>query len=159
MKIRGFEVVSQKELDKSFEGVIQKDVVLPFRKTTSSAGYDFHLLENLTLQPGEEKIVKTGIKAFMLPDEVLSIVVRSSLGFKYNVRMMNQIGIIDSDYYNNPSNEGHIMIALQNHSENTVYLKKGEGIAQGIFQKYLIADGENAPKKKRSGGIGSTNDS
>lgn len=156
MKIRGFEVVSQLELDKHFMDVTQGDVKLPSRKTRSSAGYDFHLLEDLTLKPQEQAIVKTGIKAYMLPDEVLQIVVRSSLGFKYNIRMMNQVGIIDSDYYNNPSNEGHIMIALQNHSLNLVNLKKGDGIAQGIFQKYLIIDKDNSPKNSRNGGIGST---
>lgn len=157
MRIRGFEVVSQKELNKHFEDVLQENVILPIRKTKASAGYDFHLLNDLTLQPGEQTIVKTGIKAFMLPDEVLCIVVRSSLGFKYNVRMMNQVGIIDSDYYNNPSNEGHIMIALQNHSTDVVRLKKGDGVAQGIFQKYLLADKDSSSKKSRSGGIGSTN--
>lgn len=157
MKIRGFEVVSQKELDKHFEGVLQQEVILPMRKTKASAGYDFHLLNELTLQPGQQTIIKTGVKAFMLPDEVLCIVVRSSLGFKHNVRMMNQVGIIDSDYYNNPSNEGHIMIALQNHSTNVVRLNKGDGIAQGIFQKYLIADKDSSSRNSRSGGIGSTN--
>ena len=40
--------------------------------------------------------------------EFLGIYIRSSLGFKYNIRMCNQVGIIDADYYNNKDNEGHI---------------------------------------------------
>lgn len=38
----------------------------------------------------------------MEDDEMLMIVVRSSMGFKYNVRMCNQVGILENDYYNNP---------------------------------------------------------
>ena len=37
------------------------------------------------------------------------LLVRSSMGFKYNVRLCNQVGIVDSDYYNNPDNEGHML--------------------------------------------------
>lgn len=45
----------------------------------------------------------------MNEDEMLMIVVRSSQGFKYNVRLCNQVGIIESDYYNNETNEGHLL--------------------------------------------------
>ena len=66
------------------------------------------------------------------------IVVRSSMGFKYNIRLVNQVGIIDFDYYNNQNNEGHIFIKIQNEGTETVKFKAGEAIAQGIFLKYLI---------------------
>ena len=66
------------------------------------------------------------------------IVVRSSMGFKYNIRLVNQVGIIDFDYYNNQNNEGHIFIKIQNEGTGTVKFKAGEAIAQGIFLKYLI---------------------
>lgn len=57
--------------------------------------------------------IPTGIKANMENNDVLFLVVRSSMGFKYNVRMCNQVGVIDSDYYNNIDNEGHIWIKLK----------------------------------------------
>ena len=50
----------------------------------------------------------------MNKDEMLMLVVRSSIGFKHNVRLCNQVGIIESDYYDNPTNEGHLFIKLQN---------------------------------------------
>lgn len=133
------------------------EITLPHRATGNSAGYDFHLLEDLTLKPGEIKKVPTAIKASMNHDEVLMIYIRSSLGFKYNLRLCNQTGIIDSDYYNNENNEGHIFIAIQNEGKETVNLKAGDRFAQGIFMKYLTVDDETQINNVRQGGMGSTN--
>ena len=128
---------------------------VPVRKTKNSAGYDFEAIEDLKLKAGECKRIPLGIKVKMEEDEFLQIVVRSSMGFKYNVRMTNQVGIADADYYNNESNEGHIFISLQNHEEKDFELKKGEGICQGIFLKYLKVEDDNV-EEIRIGGYGST---
>ena len=69
--------------------------------------------------------------------------------------LVNSTGIIDSDYYNNEENEGHILIALINMGKEEVQLEKGERVAQGIFSKYLIATDDDATGI-RKGGIGST---
>ena len=61
------------------------------------------------------------------------------------------------DYFNNPNNEGHIWIKLINHGDKVLSIKKGEAIAQGIFEKYLKVDNDNPVKDERVGGIGSTN--
>ena len=157
--MRKFEKISLKQFIKD-TGLTEKEyneITLPHRATPQSAGYDFHILEDLTLKPGEIKKVPTAIKASMNSDEVLMIYIRSSLGFKYNMRMCNQTGIIDSDYYNNEDNEGHIFIAIQNEGQETVNLKANERFAQGIFIKYLTADDEEEITSTRTGGIGSTN--
>ena len=132
-------------------------IILPHRATGNSAGYDFHLFEDLILKPGEIKKVPTAIKASMNHDEVLMLYIRSSLGFKYNLRLCNQTGIIDSDYYNNENNEGHIFIAIQNEGKETLNLKAGDRFAQGIFMKYLTVDDETQINNVRQGGMGSTN--
>ena len=92
----------------------------------------------------------------MEPDEVFLLLVRSSMGFKYNVRMCNQVGVIDSDYVDNSENEGHMWIKLYNEGEEDFVVKKGDKIAQGIFIKYLKIDNDSTVSK-RNGGIGSTN--
>ena len=74
---------------------------------------------------------------------------------KNGIILANNVAIIDSDYYNNRSNEGHIMIALKNTSDKTYDIEKGDKIAQGIFQKFFITDDDNV-LEKRKGGIGST---
>ncbi|MBO5004167.1 MAG: dUTP diphosphatase [Clostridia bacterium] len=101
------------------------------------AGYDFYLLEDLEIKPKEIVKLQTGIKSYFEDDEVLLIVIRSSMGFKHNVRLVNQVGVIDSDYYNNKDNEGHIFIKIQNDGTEVLNFKYGEAIAQGIFVKYL----------------------
>ena len=65
------------------------------------------------------------------------------MGFKYNVRMCNQVGVIDKDYYNNKDNEGHIWIRIQNEGDKPYIVKKGEGMIQGVFMKYLVVDNED----------------
>lgn len=145
MKKRGFEIVTGYE----------DEAIIPKRATAMSSGYDFATIEDVTIKPGETVLVKTGIKAYMLEDEVLKLYVRSSLGFKRNLRLANSVGIIDADYYNNEGNEGHIMIALHNFGKEYQVIVKGERIAQGIFEKYLTIDGD-IESTKRTGGIGST---
>ena len=76
-------------------------------------------------------------------DEVLLILVRGSQGFKYNVRLINQVGVVDKDYYNNSGNEGHIWIGLKNEGEKDYIVNKGDRIAQGIFMKYLLTQDDN----------------
>lgn len=115
---------------------------LPRRKTKLAAAYDFESLFDYTLMPGEIKKIPTGIKVKMEADDVLLLVDRSSMGFKYNVRMCNQIGVIDADYYNNKDNEGHIWICIQNEGNMPYSVKKGDGIVQGMFTKYLKVDNE-----------------
>ena len=130
---------------------------LPKRGTKCSAGYDFFAIEEFTIKPGEVKKVPTGYKMMCNEDEMLMIVVRSSMGFKWNVRMCNQVGIIETDYYNNENNEGHMWVALQNHGDKDYQVKQGEAYAQGIFTQFLTVDNEEEIEGKRKGGLGSTN--
>lgn len=146
MDIRGFEVVTAYE---------NQGVQLPKRKTTESAGYDIECAEAVTIAPDEMKLVPTGLKAFMNYDEYLAIHIRSGMAVKRRLMLVNSTGIIDSDYYNNEDNEGHILIALVNMGTEPVSLDKGERVAQGIFSKYLITNDDNATGI-RTGGIGST---
>ena len=148
MRIRGFEKVAK---------YADVDFPMPERKTELSAGYDFCLPEEVTLEPGKLQLVPTGVKAYMQPGEWLGMHIRSSMAVKKRLMLVNNVGIIDADYYNNPDNEGHIMLALLNMGENPVTLPKGERLAQGIFYNYLTADGdEKVSKAVRGGGFGST---
>lgn len=156
--MRKFEKISFKQFKKDI--IDSKETYnsynLPVRHTNCSAGYDFESILSFELQPGEIKKIPTGIKVQMNQDEMLMIVVRSSTGFKYNVRMCNQVGIIESDYYNNSSNEGHMWIALQNEGTEVFKVEAGDRIAQGIFVKFLTVDEEEKVDNERNGGLGST---
>lgn len=150
-KIRGFEIA------KGFEN---EDIKIPERKTKYSAGYDIEAAEN-TIIPSFKKgdkptLVKTGLKAYMMENEVLILANRSSNPGKKGLILANSIGVVDSDYYENPDNDGHIMFAFYNIKNEDITIKKGDAIGQGIFQKYLVTDNDIATGK-REGGFGSTN--
>ena len=162
MKTRGFEVC------KDF---LEEEITLPHRSTKGSAGYDFCCakemvipsffklaLSFITHQKKEAiapTLIPTGIKAYMPEDEVLSVLNRSSNPFKKGLVLANSVGIIDSDYYSNPENDGHIMFAFYNFFPFDITIQKGEKIGQGIFSKFLKADSDSA-EQKRTGGFGST---
>ncbi|WP_460648514.1 dUTP diphosphatase [Lactococcus garvieae] len=148
MKTRGFEVVSKYK---------NENLELPRRATKHAAGYDISVAENITINPGEIKLVSTGLKAYMQAGEVLYLYDRSSNPRKKGLVMINSVGVIDGDYYNNPGNEGEIFAQMQNITESEVVLEKGERIVQAVFMSFLVADGdEEVTKSTRTGGFGST---
>lgn len=155
--MRKFKKISKDNFFNSVPNGNYEDIILPKRSTKNSAGYDFYSLYDITIKPNERVVIPTGIKVCMNEKEFLGIYIRSSLGFKYNIRMCNQVGIIDADYYNNKDNEGHIFVCLQNESDKEVVIKKGDRFVQGIFMSYLITD-DDCATDTRNGGIGSTNE-
>jgi len=156
---RGFEKISIEQWAKDVPepaSDYHDELRLPKRATSKCAGYDFFAPYTFILQPNQDMKIPTGIKAYMMDDERLSIYPRSGLGFKYFVRLANTVGIVDSDYYDNKTNEGHIWIKVRNEGNVPLAVNKGDGFAQGIFEKYLLADGDDFTGNERVGGLGST---
>ncbi|EOT40168.1 MULTISPECIES: dUTP pyrophosphatase [Enterococcus] len=168
MRTRGFEVVSQ---------FLSQEIHLPKRATNHAAGYDFEaacdvvipsiwhegLLTGLKALKAKDEskflkpvLVPTGIKAYMGEDEFLQLANRSSNPLKRFLVLTNGVGVIDSDYYDNPDNEGHIMFQFTNFGLTDVTIKKGERIGQGIFLPFLKAD-QDTTNALRTGGFGSSN--
>lgn len=151
--MRKFEKISFEQFKKDIEDnkELYDSLNLPKRGTKYSAGYDFESLYDFVMKPGEIKKIPTGIKASMNDNEVLLLAVRSSQGFKYNLRLCNQVGVIDKDYYNNENNEGHIFIKLQNEGDKDYVVNKGDKIIQGLFINYLTVDDEEEINEERTG--------
>ena len=101
-------------------------------------------------------LVATGIKCQLDKGTYLELSVRSSCPLKHWIVLANGVGIIDADYYNNPSNEGEIFFQVINFSPYFIQLKKSDIIGQGIIKHYDIAKDELAPTSGRTGGFGST---
>jgi len=158
--MRKFEKISFEQFAKDIKNdkKLYDEYKKPIRKTKLSAGYDFMAIEDITINPGEIVKIPTGIKAVFPEDETLLLFVRGSVGYHWNVRMCNQVAIIDSDFYNNVGNEGHMWFALQNEGDKTFIIKKGESFGQGIFVKYFTVDDEEDIENVRIGGFGSTNE-
>ena len=129
--------------------------ILPERKTKHSAGYDLAVFEGGIIPPHTTKRFNTGIKARMEDNEVLLIFVRSSVGIKRGITLANGTAVIDADFYNNEDNEGHIILALHNNTDESIIINDREHVAQGVFVNYLCTS--DTVMKERKGGIGSTN--
>lgn len=149
MKQRGFEIA---------KGWEDKGINLPVRKTKYSAGYDVEAAEDVVIPPYKPGIkptlIPTGLKAYCMEDEWYMLVNRSG-GPKKGFVMANSIGVIDSDYYNNETNDGHFYFQYWNFNNEDLVIHKGDVIGQAIFQKYLLTDDDGA-EGERVGGFGST---
>lgn len=170
-KIRGFEVLDEfkskvieiMKSDPDSYGIMEdqverlssdyghEDYWLPRRETPGSAGYDIRSIENITVGPGECKLVGTGLTAYMQNDEELQIRPRSGNARKHLITVLNTPGTIDSDYYGK-----HIGVLIMNFGNSNFDIKAGDRIAQGVFSKYLIKDDDNPVNDTRDGGFGST---
>ena len=149
MRKRGFEIA---------RGWENKNIHMPKRSTAHAAGYDVEAAEDVTIpvykQGMKPTLIPTGLKAYCQNDEWYMLANRSS-GPKKGFVMANSIGIIDADYYNNESNDGHFYFQYYNFSDHDLEIKKGDIIGQVIFQKFLITDDDIADGV-RIGGFGST---
>ncbi len=149
-KVRGFEVA---------KGWENKGINLPVRKTKNSAGYDVEAAEDTVIKPfkpgDKPTLIHTGLKAYCQEDEWYMLANRSSNPGKKHLVLANGIGVIDSDYYGNPDNDGEFMYAYFNIGSEDVVINKGDVIGQVIFQKFLKVDNDQA-EGQRLGGFGST---
>jgi dUTP pyrophosphatase len=109
----------------------------------------------VSLAPGERKLVPTGI-SIALPDGYVALVhPRSGLAIKHGVTMVNSPGTVDAGY------RGELQIILINHDPSeSVTFKRGDRIAQLVIQQVERAEFievESLPGSGRGGdGFGST---
>jgi len=136
------------------------ELKLPERSTINSAGYDFYAIEDQNVSGGAVTYVKTGVKIKMQEDEFLLLANRSSNPGKKDLVLMNGVGIVDSDYYNNSDNDGEIAFAFASLNPTGSFIKKGDKIGQGIIMKFIKTENDfssnPATATVRTGGFGST---
>ena len=148
----GIKGLPDAELRKWYEAIR-----MPSQATAASAGCDFYMPYNLNFEAGSKFRIATGMRWVCTAedrDKVLLIAPRSGLGFKYGIRLSNTIGVIDADYCDS-DNEGHIIVSLENPSDENIQLEEHKPFVQGIVVKYEIPEGAESDAA-RNGGLGST---
>ena len=131
------------------------DLPLPARATAHAAGYDIRSAEDaVTLQPGEIRLVGTGL-VMELPEGIeCQVRPRSGLALRHGVTLPNSPGTIDPDY------RGELRIIMQNLGPAPVTLARGERIAQLVFGRFEAPEVEEAEEVSKTlrgeGGFGST---
>lgn len=127
---------------------------LPQRGDPGSAGYD--IFTPFAVNLGSAPItVPLGIKVTMPIEIGLFLFPRSGVGFKTGTELANTIGLIDSSYYNNPKNEGHMMAKLEP-GFAPLNADAGDRIIQGVFLRVYFTDDDNPLGTERIGGFGSS---
>lgn len=129
---------------------------LPFYATSHAAGADLRAAidEDLTIEPGERQLIKTGF-AMALPDNYeAQIRPRSGLALKQGITVLNTPGTIDADY------RGEIGVILINLGDQPFTISRGDRIAQMIIAPFVQADfhavTELSDTARGSGGFGSS---
>ena len=150
---RGFEILPEFKDEVARLEIELGISFIPQRATKGSSGYDIRTLKDVTLRPGDITLVPTGLTAKMLTDEELQLRGRSGLALK-GLCLANGVGTIDSDYYGK-----HIQFIYNNRGSETIELKAGDRIGQGIFARYLITDEDSPQSSERNGGFGSSGNS
>ncbi len=131
---------------------IDKDAILPMYADKMDAGMDFFSNVEAVLNPGERKLIPTGV-SMEIPEGYVGLIWdKSGIATKYGIKTM--AGVIDSGY------RGEILILLHNLSSEEFRIQKGSKIAQMLIQPVKqeeIIEAEELDETERgSKGFGST---
>ena len=135
---------------------LREDAVVPTYGSEFSAGADLYACEteDITIAPGETRLIHTGL-SFEIPEGFGGFIyARSSLGTKRGLAPANKVGVIDADY------RGEVMVSLHNHSTEAQTVSPGERVAQLVIAPFLKAEftvaEELSDTVRGTGGFGST---
>ena len=151
--MRKFEVVKDECL---MYGVKKEDLKKPYRATKHAVCYDCFSPIDIVIGPESTELVFTNFKAYCNTDEGYILASTSGLG-KKGIILANGIGIIESDYADNETNDGNIGFLLHNLNKTPYIVKAGDKIGQIFFFKFLTTDDDVQSNVIRTGGFGSTN--
>jgi len=135
---------------------LRNEAVVPTYGSEFSAGADLYACEteDITIAPGETRLIHTGL-SFEIPEGFGGFIyARSSLGTKRGLAPANKVGVIDADY------RGEVMVSLHNHSMEAQTVSPGERVAQLVIAPFLKAEftvaEELSDTVRGVGGFGST---
>ena len=128
---------------------------LPAYHSSGAAAFDLAAAEDAVVQPGEVRLVRTGIVVEIPPGYFLGIVARSSLPLRKGLIVANGIGVIDSDY-SGPDDE--VKVEVLNVTDAPVSISRGERLAQGLLLSAarVVWDEVDETAGRSRGGFGAT---
>ena len=134
---------------------MHKDAIIPVYKLTGDAGCDLFSIEDVTLSPGDIKLIGTGI-AIQIPNASIEAQIRprSGLAFNNGITVLNTPGTVDSGY------RGELKMILVNFGKEKFTIRKGDRIAQMVFahvyRGHFVEVSELEDTERGSGGCGHT---
>ena len=109
--------------------LLDENAIVPTQGSDSAAGYDLYSIENVDIRKNCRAKIRTGIALEMEQGTAGLIWPRSKLANVYGVQVL--AGVVDCDY------RGEIMISILNTGQETVEIRKGDRVAQILFQLVL----------------------
>lgn len=135
---------------------VEEEELKPLYATNGSGCFDIRTKEDVTIEPGEIRLVGTGLYVQVPLGHIMSIRPRSGLATK-GLTIVNSPGTVDSDY------RGEVKIILHNLGKEPITLEKYSRVAQALVEKaitvepvYVSSKEDLAPTKRGEGGFGST---
>jgi len=134
---------------------LDPEVPLPSYAHPGDAGADLVTTVDVHLEPGERRLVPTGI-ALALPEGYVGLVhPRSGLAARFGLSIVNAPGTVDAGY------RGEVTVLLVNTDATTpVDLRRGDRIAQLVVQRVerarFVAVDRLPGSVRGAGGYGST---
>jgi len=131
------------------------DLPLPSRATEGSAGFDVASCEpDFVLEPGERRLIHTGLEIELPPDVECQVRPRSGLALRHGILLPNSPATIDPDY------RGELRVIVWNSGAEPVPVPRGMRIAQLVFARFEVPEiaeaGELSESGRGTGGFGST---
>ena len=131
------------------------DLPLPSRGTAGAAGFDVASAEpDFVLQPGERRLVHTGLEMELPLDVECQVRPRSGLALKHGIMLPNSPATIDPDY------RGELRVIVWNSGSEPVPVPRGMRIAQLVFARFevpeMVEAAELSGSERGIGGFGST---
>jgi dUTP pyrophosphatase len=129
---------------------LHQDAMIPryAHGPAEDAGMDLHSVEAVTLEPGETKLVRTGLAIELPPGYEAQIRPRSGLAFKYSITLPNSPATIDPGY------RGEIKVILLNLGKEPFQIAPGERIAQMVIARYEAVEWEEGELRDSVRGVG-----
>lgn len=132
---------------------VEEGAVIPRYAHRGDAGLDLSSFEDVVLQPGESKLISTGVHTEIPEGYVGLQFPRSGLGSK-GYTMRNAVGVIDSGY------RGVIRCALWNTTDEPFKVSKGDRICQLVIAPFAECEievvDELTDSERGTNGYGST---
>ena len=130
------------------------DLPLPSYQSDGSSGLDLRagVAKEVTLQPGDIKLIPTGLSISIPEGYEAQIRPRSGLALRYGLGLVNSPGTIDADY------RGEVGVIAINWGKKPLTIRRGERIAQVVISKVSRVRVEEVdeldPTKRGKGGFG-----
>ena len=130
------------------------EAMLPAYAHPGDAGMDVRSVEELTIEPGGRRLVRTGLVMMLPPGYEAQVRPRSGLALKNGVTVLNTPGTIDEGY------RGEVGVILANFGTEPFKVEKGAKIAQIVIapctRAEIVETAEMDETVRGAGGFGST---